>query len=561
MAESKWTKITVHCGDEQQCPFKPGITEKSPHTHRDYVPGAPKPYDDILEHVGRTPMVRCRKLEEEYGLDCELYAKCEFFSAGGSVKDRIGYRMVVDAEKEGRIKPGDTLIEPTSGNTGIGLALAAAVRGYKMIITLPEKMSSEKANTLAALGAKIYRTPTAAPFDSAESHIGVAQRLNKEIPNSHVLDQYSNPSNPAAHYDQTAEEILDQMDGKLDMLVATAGTGGTVAGLACKLKEKCPDCTIVGVDPEGSILAQPEEMNDPNHCSIYHVEGIGYDFVPRVLKRQFVDEWVKSNDTDSFLMSRKMISTMGLLCGGSCGSAMAEGVKAAKRLKKGQRCVVMLPDSIRNYMTKFLSDDWMIAEGFYNAGEIYQGDEAWRTKTVGELNLKASEFVVLESQTIQDAIKALNASGKSVLPLIDAQDAVIGVVDKNSMMNKINTHWCGLEDSVMMAKQKLRIVPASTTLGKLVSILNTCGICALEGAERTLICSQDLLDVIANVIAKAVEQKQVQVPAAVIEEPEAASPDEPERSTSTSSSPMEKFVMVGFGVALGAFCMKFLSKK
>lgn len=552
MAECEWTKITVHCGDAQQCPFKPGITEKSPHTHRDYVKGAPKPYDDILEHVGRTPLVRCRKLEKEYGLDCELYAKCEFFSAGGSVKDRIGYRMVVDAEKEGRIKPGDTLIEPTSGNTGIGLALAAAVRGYRMIICMPEKMSSEKANTLRALGAEIIRTPTAAPFDTAESHIGVAQRLNKEIPNSHVLDQYSNPSNPAAHYDQTAEELLDQLDGKIDMLVATAGTGGTVAGLACKLKEKCPECTVVGVDPQGSILAQPEELNDPNHCPIYHVEGIGYDFVPRVLKRQFVDKWVKSNDTDSFLMSRKMISTMGLLCGGSCGSAMAEGVKAAKGLKAGQRCVVMLPDSIRNYMTKFLADDWMIAEGFYNAADIYQGKEAWRTQPVSALNVAASEFVILQSQTVEEAIKALNASGQATLPLLNGSQSVIGAVNKTTLLNKLNTQWCTLDDNVLKAKQKLRTVPADTTLGKLVAILNTCEVCAVEGAERALITTQNVLDLIGNVISPPAPEKKAETaaePVVVLEE------DRP------AQVPVAQNIgMVTLGVAVGVLAMKFLNK-
>jgi cystathionine beta-synthase len=195
---------------------------------------------NILHHIGNTPLVRINSIAKAAGLKCELLAKCEFFNAGGSVKDRIGYRMVEDAEKSGRLKKGDVLIEPTSGNTGIGLALAAAVKGYRCIIVMPEKMSQEKVDVLRGLGAEIVRTPTEAAFDSPESHIGVANRLNKEIPNSHILDQYSNPSNPLAHYDGTAEEILDACDGKVDMVVATAGTGGTIAGIARKIKEKLP---------------------------------------------------------------------------------------------------------------------------------------------------------------------------------------------------------------------------------------------------------------------------------------------------------------------------------
>ena len=227
---------------------------------------------------------------------------------------------------------------------------------------MPEKMSQEKVDVLRALGAEIVRTPTEAAYDSPESHISVAKRLNKEIPNSVILDQYANPYNPLAHYDTTAEEILKACDGRIDMFVAGAGTGGTITGVARKLKEKCPDCIVVGVDPHGSILAQPDSLN--SEVSSYKVEGIGYDFIPRVLDRSVVDRWIKSSDLESFTYSRRLIREEGILAGGSSGSAMWAAMEMAKTLKPGQRCVVLLADSVRNYMSKFLNDDWMVKNGF-----------------------------------------------------------------------------------------------------------------------------------------------------------------------------------------------------
>ena len=227
-------------------------------------------HENILSTIGNTPVVKINKIAKN--LDCNVFAKCEFFNPDGSVKDRIGWNMVKEAELSGRIKPGDTLIEPTSGNTGQGIALAAAVKGYDCIITLPEKMSKEKQIALEALGAKIIRTPSKASFDSPESHIGVAKKLQKEIPNSHILDQYANPSNPEAHYDGTAQEILDVFGKDLHMVVMGVGTGGTITGVAKRLKEEIPDIVIVGADPVGSILGGGTEVEP------YLVEGIGYDF-------------------------------------------------------------------------------------------------------------------------------------------------------------------------------------------------------------------------------------------------------------------------------------------
>ena len=312
--------------------------------------------NNILEAIGNTPIVKLNKIGTD--LDCNMLVKCEFFNSGGSIKDRIGYNMVQEAEKDGSIKPGDTLIEPTSGNTGIGMALAAAVKGYKMIITMPEKMSKEKEVVLKALGAEIVRTPTEAPWDSPDSHIGVAKKLNNEIKNSHILDQYSNPANPDVHYECTAQEIINDLDGKIDMVVMGVGTGGTITGVAKKLKEFNTNIKIIGVDPYGSILGGGDEIFS------YKVEGIGYDFFPDVLDNNLIDKYIKVNDEDSFKMARRLIKEEGLFIGGSSGSAVWAALEAAKELSPHQNCLIILPDSIRNYLSGFVDDSWMSQHGY-----------------------------------------------------------------------------------------------------------------------------------------------------------------------------------------------------
>ncbi|KAJ3302312.1 hypothetical protein HDU76_005541 [Blyttiomyces sp. JEL0837] len=400
--------------------------------------------DSILDHIGGTPLVRINKVGKSEGLECELLAKCEFFNAGGSVKDRIGKRMVEEAEKAAILKPGFTVIEPTSGNTGIGLALAAAVKGYRAIITLPEKMSQEKVDVLKGLGAEIIRTPTEAAWDSPDSHIGVAKRLNHEIPNSWIPDQYSNVNNPMAHYEGTAEEILAQCGGKLDMFVATVGTGGTIAGVAKKIKEKCPS----------SILALPETLNDGVYS--YKVEGIGYDFIPKVLEREYVDEWVKTEDKESFLMARRLMREEGLLCGGSCGAAMAAAVKVAKRLGPGKRCVVLLADSIRNYMTKHLNDDWMKSNGFID--EKSQKDAEDKKLQYGGAKIKdlklPAAVSVPDTTTVQEAIAIMQKNGFDQVPVTSPSSKLIGMLTLGDALSKVASGRATLSDPPRKAMLK-----------------------------------------------------------------------------------------------------------
>ncbi|XP_053242797.1 cystathionine beta-synthase-like [Podarcis raffonei] len=453
-----------------RCTWKPGkpISE-SPHSCVP-IPKEPKILSSILEKIGHTPLVRVNKISKAHGLKCELLAKCEYFNAGGSVKDRMSLRMIEDAERAGTLKPGDTLIEPTSGNTGIGIALAAAVKGYRCIIVMPEKMSMEKVDILRALGAEIVRTPCTR-YDAPESNVRVAWKLKNEIPNSHILDQYRNPSNPLAHYDTTAEEILEQCDGKVDMFVAGAGTGGSISGIARKLKEKCPECKIVGVDPDGSIVALPSSLNTISaEDTTMEVEGIGHDFIPTVLDRSVIDQWCKSNDKESFLMARRLIREEGLLCGGSAGSAMSVAVKAAKHLKEGQRCVVLLPDSVRNYMSKFLNDKWMVKNGFLKE-DVEEHHPWWWTIKVQKLSLLAP-LTLLPDVNCQKAIEILREKAYDQAPVVAESGLILGMVTLSNILSSVLAGTAQFSDPVMKVMyQQFSKISLDDTLGKLSHIL------------------------------------------------------------------------------------------
>ncbi|XP_046402229.1 cystathionine beta-synthase isoform X2 [Ischnura elegans] len=453
------SKCTWHLGaDPKSSPHSKAVVSKP----SDVMP-------NILHAIGNTPMVRLNKIPKSAGVKCEVLAKCEYFNPGGSVKDRIAYRMVIEAEKAGILKPGYVLIEPTSGNTGLGLALASAVRGYRCIIVMPEKMSNEKVDVLRALGAEIVRTPTAAAFDSQEGHIAVAQRLSREIPNSIILDQYRNCGNPLAHYDTTAEEILSQCGGAVDMVVLSAGTGGTVTGVARKIKERLPKCTVVGVDPEGSILALPEDLNQKNLGSFYEVEGIGYDFIPTVLDRSVVDQWYKSNDKESLVMSRRLIREEGLLCGGSSGAAVSAAMRAAASLKEGQRCIVLLPDGVRNYMTKFLSDKWMNERDFIEDQQLSKN--WWWNLPASSLGLEAPT-TILPTVSCQEAVDIMRKESYDQLPVVDESGAVLGMVTMGNLMSLMVHSRAKPGDEVQkVLYRQFKKVSMDTTLGRLSRIL------------------------------------------------------------------------------------------
>lgn len=417
--------------------------------------------------------------------------------------------MVEDAERDGLIEPGWTIIEPTSGNTGIGLALAAAVKGYKCIIVMPEKMSNEKVNVLRALGAEIIRTPTSARFDAANSHIRVAQKLQTQIPRSIILDQYRNPANPLAHYDTTGAEILQQTGGKLDYVVLGAGTGGTVTGIGRRIKEGAPGCVVVGVDPKGSILAEPEELN-ASDTTFYEVEGIGYDFIPTVLDRSVVDRWIKTDDKESLEMARNLIRLEGILCGGSSGTAVTAAVQVARELPKGKRVVVLLPDGVRNYMTKFLDDDWMENRDFNYPSRKETTDQPWYYGQQVAQIIKGFNNVIMidSSDKCNYAIRLMRVNGFDQLPVVQGDNKnLLGMVTVDQIMAKVSAGVATLDDPVEMVLLKTYpSVKVNDPLGALIKVLRQSPYVAIKeqlsddvATIAGIVTHIDILDYIANV--------------------------------------------------------------
>ena len=382
-------------------------------------------FNNVLEAIGRTPLIRLNSIAKS--IKSTIYVKAEFLNPGGSVKDRIGLKMIEAAEREGKLKPGATIIEATAGNTGVGLALVAAVKGYRCIFVMPDKMSQDKVNLLKAYGAEVIITPTSVPPDSPESYNGVADRLAKEIPNAYRPNQFENPNNPLAHYMTTGPEIWEDSTGKVEVFVAGMGTGGTISGTSKYLKEKNPNIVVVGADPQGSILSGDSPRS-------YKVEGIGEDFIPKTFNRQIVDEMIRVSDKESFNAARHLAREEGLLAGGSAGTALAAALKYAERLEEPKYMVVLLPDTGRNYINKIFSDQWMQENGFW---------EGKRSSPVniGEITRRKNDLPTLISVSSGDklarAISLIQEFNISQLPVIDNRE-VVGSLNEASLMQLLH---------------------------------------------------------------------------------------------------------------------------
>ncbi|RYY00655.1 cystathionine beta-synthase [bacterium] len=380
--------------------------------------------NNVIELIGNTPLVKLNSVVD--GLKANLLAKVEYMNPGGSVKDRIGIKMVEDAERRGLLKPGGTIVEPTSGNTGVGLAMAAAIKGYKCVFVMPDKMSDEKIRLLRAYGAEVVITPTNVEPESPESYYSVSSRLAKEIPGAYKPDQYRNMMNPQTHYETTGPEIWEQTGGKIDIFIAGMGTGGTISGVAKYLKEKNPNVIIVGVDPEGSLYAG--DVARP-----YKVEGIGEDFIPETIDLDIIDEMVVVSDKESFVMTRRMAREEGILIGGSCGSAVAGAVKYMKKhnLDESKNIVVLLPDSGRNYLSKIFSDDWMKENGFMEPSMDTPISQLLSQKG------KPRDLVYLMSDhLVSDAVKMMKEFDISQIPVMDNGE-IVGSIQESNLLNII----------------------------------------------------------------------------------------------------------------------------
>jgi cystathionine beta-synthase len=381
--------------------------------------------NSVLDLVGNTPLVKLNRIAA--GVKPLVLAKLEQLNPGGSVKDRIAINMIEAAERDGKLKKGGTIVEPTSGNTGVGLAQVAALKGYKCIFVMPDKMSQEKIRLLKAYGAEVVITPTAVAKESPESYYSVAERLAREIPNAFQPNQYANPANPETHYLTTGPEIWEQTDGKIDVFVCGMGTGGTISGVARYLKEKNPNIKIVGVDPEGSLYTGTE-------IRPYKIEGIGEDFIPATIDLDIIDEMVTVSDRESFICARRLAREEGLLLGGSAGSAVIGALKYARKMQEGQTMVVLIPDGGMKYLSRFFSDDYMKENGFWDESEGLPVGDLLANKP--SVNNGSPLITVSVQDKVTAAIDMMKRYNVSQLPVMDGT-TVVGTLQETALMNRI----------------------------------------------------------------------------------------------------------------------------
>src|SRR3954469_11676846 len=461
----------------------------------------PRAYPNVLELVGATPIVRLDKL----GRDVEptLLAKLEYLNPGGSVKDRIGLPMIEEAERDGKLGPGGTIVEPTSGNTGVGLAIAAGIKGYRCIFVMPDKMSQEKIALLRAYGAEVVICPTAVPADSPESYYSVSDRLGGESPGGFKPDQYSNMANPEAHYERTGPEIWEQTGGELDAIVISVGTGGTISGVGRYFKEHKPDVLIVGADPEGSVYTAHNDRD----VHPYFVEGIGKDTWPKTMNPDVVDEWVRVSDRDSFLTARRLAREEGLLVGGSGGTTVWAALEIAKRFGPDATILTMIPDSGRSYMSKFYDENWMLEHGFVERRVPPPTvSELLRSKRSEETEIPTL-VTIAAHQKVGEAIDVMQRYSISQLPVVrdgsvESLADVIGSLQDRDLLDRVFKNADALHEDVAAAMQPpLAAVDAGQTLDEVFATLTgrtNAVVVASAGKPVGVLTRSDLLEYLAH---------------------------------------------------------------
>ena len=460
-------------------------------------------FADILGTIGRTPLVRLNALGRDY--HCTFLAKVEFFNPGGSVKDRIGPSIIDEAERSGRLKPGGTIVEATSGNTGVGLAIAAALKGYRCVFVMPDKMSQEKIQLLRAFGARVVVTPTAVEPDDPRSYYSVARRLVKETPNAVLADQYENPENPAAHYRLTGPEIWEQTGGRITHFVTGMGTGGTITGVGRYLKEKNPDIKIIGVDPIGSILYELHRSGRYVKAEGYKVEGIGEDFLPGTTDLSVVDEIVQVSDRDSFLITRRLVREEGIFCGASSGSAVWGAMSYAREHGLDHRAmmVIILPDSGSRYLSKVFNDDWMRENGFL--------ERTWVDFQAADIQMTKSEDTLITARAgdrLTDVVSLLKTHGVSQLPVVDDEGRLLGLVREIDLLKHMLTggHEHERDETIEeLIDRSVPIVQPNTPLETLMGIFSEqrAVVVITSGNKVHGILTQiDLLDFLAARVGK-----------------------------------------------------------